>query len=87
MLVVGVGSANKTVVPDVKRVPNALYNAGDFIDVFFGRNAGLFGFFFNFLTVLVGAGLKVNVKPLHLFIARYHIGKNRIIGVAYMRLA
>ncbi len=85
--VIFVGGADKAVVRRADKVPQALDLARDVVDVFLRRDARRLGLFLDLLTVLVRAGLQIDVVALKALEARDAVGEDRFVGVSDVRLA
>ena len=79
--------ADEAVVARVHNVPDALYLAGGLVDELLRSLARSLGLELDLLSMLVGAGLEVNVVPRHSLEAANGVRKHDLIGVAYVRLA
>ena len=74
------GSADEVVVFDVHQLPQVLGLRHDLVDIFNGGNTRLGGFLFDLLAVLVGAGEKVGIVPLHFFEPGHGVGGHGGVG-------
>ena len=85
-LVHRVGGADEFVVGGVHQIPDGLNLTGNLVNVLLRRDAGCLGLLLNLLTMLVRAGLEVNVIAGHALVARDGIGQHDLVGVADVRL-
>ena len=59
---------------------------GDVVHVLLRGDSGCFGLLLDLLTVLVGAGLEIDIKAGHTLIAGNGVRQNDFIGIADMGL-
>ena len=81
-----VGGADELVIGGVHQIPDGLNLTGNLVNVLLRRDAGCLGLLLNLLTMLVRAGLEVNVVTGHAFVACDSVGQHDLVGVADVRL-
>ena len=79
--------AYKFVVGGVHQIPDFADFPGNAVHKCFRRDIFLLRFLFDFLSVFIRAGLKIDFIALQAFVARNAVRKHRLIGVSNMRLA
>ena len=82
-----VGGTDKVVVGNVQKVAHILNLSGYLIYKFLGCYAGFVGLQFDFLTVLVGTGLEIDVIALGSFISGNTVCQHDFVVVSDVRLA
>ena len=82
-----VGGSDEFVVGCIQGVADASYFSCDLVNILLRCHAGLFGIFFDFLSVFVRSGQEENVIALKSFIAGNGISENDFIAVADMGLS
>ena len=82
----GIGGADKLVIGCVHQVPNPMNFTGNVVYMLLGSNAGSLCLLLNLLTMLIGAGLKIDVITGHALITGNGVRQNDLIGVANMGL-
>lgn len=69
----------------VHQIPDGLNLTGNLVNVLLRRDAGCLGLLLNLLTMLVRAGLEVNVVTGHALVACDSVGQHDLVGVADVR--
>ena len=85
-LVHRVGGADELVIGGVHQIPDGLNLTGNLVNVLLRRDAGCLGLLLNLLTMLVRAGLEINVVTGHALVACDSVGQHDLVGVADVRL-
>ena len=85
-LVHRVGGADELVIGGVHQIPDGLNLTGNLVNVLLRRDAGCLGLLLNLLTMLVRAGLEINVVTGHALVACDSVGQHDFVGVADVRL-
>ena len=87
LFVIVVRSADKLVVRNAHKVPNALDFGGYFVDELLARHALFGGFLLDLKPVFVRARHKEHVVTLHALEPRNSVRKNALVSIADVRLA
>ena len=83
---IGISGANELVVGRVHQIEQTTDHPGHIIHKRLGVFPGRFGFFFDLLTVFIGAGHEEDVVTFLTFTARDRIRENDLVDVADVRL-
>ena len=81
----GIRGADKSIICRIHQIPNRTDLPRDTVDILLRGNAGRFRLVLNFLSMLVGTGLEVDVVTGHTLVAGNGVRQHNLVGVANVR--